>query len=156
MPSPSSGADVFLRAPHGSPMALPTAGPIGPLTLTQNGTYTILVDPLGASHRQRLAHSQDPATGTFAPWIAALTPRARHTATGLTDGRVLLVGGTDSAGEVLNSAEVWDPRGGVVPVAPLAIARANHRATLLEDGRVLIWGASTRRVHRSTPSRATS
>src|SRR5947209_16145822 len=71
------------------------------------------------------------------------TPRGRHTATLLRDGRVLLVGGTDGV-EPLASLEIYDPTTRTFSPAPsaLAVARQDHTAALLPDGRVLVAGGS--------------
>ena len=64
-----------------------------------------------------------------------------HTATPLSDGRVLIVGGEDSDGRWLASAEIWDPAtGAFTATGSLAEARSRHTATLLPDHRVLIIG----------------
>ena len=70
--------------------------------------------------------------------------RARHTATLLDDGRVLVVGGVGgSAADDLTtaSADLYDPSSGTwVPSAGMAQPREEHAATLLLDGRVLVVG----------------
>jgi hypothetical protein len=38
-----------------------------------------------------------------------VVPRSGHAATALTDGRVLITGGRDSAGAIVATAEVFDP-----------------------------------------------
>jgi hypothetical protein len=69
------------------------------------------------------------------------TARIRHSATRLTDGRVLVAGGTNDASEPLASVEIYDPRADRWNAgAPLATARTRHAATLLADGRVLVSG----------------
>lgn len=71
--------------------------------------------------------------------------RQHHTATLLSDGRVLVVGGrgTDSL-STLASCEIYAPKKNAwSPCAPLTIARSHHAATLLPDGRVLVSGGTT-------------
>ena len=54
------------------------------------------------------------AAGT-APWVAApacLTGRDAHTMTLLSDGRVLLTGGSNTAGVALDASELFDPASG--------------------------------------------
>jgi len=51
----------------------------------------------------------DPPTKSFLPAGPLLVPRYSHQATLLPDGRVLLTGGQGEAGEILASAELYDP-----------------------------------------------
>jgi hypothetical protein len=84
------------------------------------------------------------ATGTWSGTGSMSTPRWQFTATRLSDGRVLVVGGfatPDEAGVGLSSAELYDPRTGMwIPTGSLHSPRADHTATLLPDGRVLVAG----------------
>ena len=72
--------------------------------------------------------------------------RAAHTATRLTDGRVLVVGGGQGPDLidgfwVVSGAELFDPA--TMSFAPAgASARDFHTATLFQDGRVLIAGGA--------------
>ena len=86
----------------------------------------------------------DPATGLFTPLtIVGASPRAVHTATLLTDGRVLVAGGSNG-GVVPPDTEIWDIDAHTASVmSHAAIDRAGHVATLNEDGRVVITGGST-------------
>jgi N-acetylneuraminic acid mutarotase len=75
------------------------------------------------------------------PSASLSRPRAGHTATLLNDGRVLVVGGKESASAYLSSAEIYDPlTNRWTSVTPLARARAGHTATVMRDGRVLVAG----------------
>ena len=69
------------------------------------------------------------------------TPRYSHTATVLSNGKVLLTGGLDSGYNVLSSAELFDPSTGTfISTASLNTGRYAHSATLLNSGKVLITG----------------
>jgi hypothetical protein len=91
----------------------------------------------------RRAELYDGANG-LVPDAEMGTPRASGTATLLSDGRVLLVGGYPGEGRPPTaSAEVYDPDAeAFAPVGDLGTARADHSATLLPDGRVLVAGGS--------------
>ncbi|MFA6091712.1 MAG: kelch repeat-containing protein [Elusimicrobiota bacterium] len=85
-------------------------------------------------------------TAAAAPLAVA---RASHTATLLSDGRVLIVGGAaDNSGNpvpMANFAEVYTPASDSWVTIPSVgpAARYGHTATLLPDGRVLIVGGQT-------------
>lgn len=79
----------------------------------------------------------------WSPAVSLSGPRSSHTATLLSNGQVLVVGGQDRAFNSLASAERYDPVANRwVSVPPMAIQRSRHSATLLRDGRVLIIGGS--------------
>lgn len=86
------------------------------------------------------------------------TSRARHTATLLTNGKVLIAGGNRQpalgvAPEILASAELFDPSTeSFVPIGNMRVARAGHTATLLFDGRVLLAGGSGTSAELYDPS----
>lgn len=81
------------------------------------------------------AEVYDPATGTWSPTgsMGSSFYIRDHTATQLTDGRVLVV--SEARAEVYDSATgAWSDAG------TLNVARYGHTATLLVDGRMLVTG----------------
>jgi putative Ig domain-containing protein/galactose oxidase-like protein/Kelch motif protein len=70
------------------------------------------------------------------------TERAAHTATLLTNGKVLVTGGFNNT-DVLATAELFDPATGTfTPTGAMTASRFSHTATLLPNGNVLITGGS--------------
>ncbi len=69
-----------------------------------------------------------------------ITGRVYHSATKLTDGRVLIVGGENTGGK-LTSVEIYNPAtNSWAAAAALPVGRTAHTATRLADGRVLVVG----------------
>lgn len=70
--------------------------------------------------------------------------RSYHTATLLRDGKVLVVGGRDTASRWWNgisNSELYDPRSGAwMTTGALNVARVDHQAVLLSDGKLLVVG----------------
>jgi hypothetical protein len=94
------------------------------------------------------AELYDPSNGSFAPTGSMTEARGAHTATLLSSGKVLIVGGGNTgggrppfAGDGLATAEVYDPATGTfTPTGNMSATRIGQTATLLLDGRVLIAG----------------
>lgn len=112
-------------------------------TPLRNGFVLVAGGTTGAGLHTTLASAElyDPVTGTFRQTGAMTTPRQGHTATLLSDGRVLITGGTSNGVDALASAELYDPATGrFTATGRMAVAREGQTATLLKDGRVLIAG----------------
>ena len=94
----------------------------------------------------------EPSTGMFTVTGNMTTARDRHNATLLSDGRVLITGGSD-----LLSAEIYDPASGTFAVAGSMVASPYQwqTSTLLQDGRVFVASQPTA-CSFMTPSQAHS
>ncbi len=76
--------------------------------------------------------------------VGMRTPRANHTATLLTNGKVLIAGGWVDIDARTATAELYDPDSRTfTPAGEMTMPRSHHTATLLPDGRVLIAGGSS-------------
>jgi hypothetical protein len=72
-----------------------------------------------------------------------ITPRTGHTATTLSDGRILVTGGRDADGHLVAGSEIFDPETQTSSAsAALHTARVDHSATVLADGRVPVAGGT--------------
>ena len=77
------------------------------------------------------------------------SPRSGHTATRLTDGRVLIAGGSPRVApggitSVLATSELFDPASkSFAQSATMATSRFGHSAVRLLDGRVLVMGGTS-------------
>ncbi len=88
----------------------------------------------------------DPVAGTFTPTGSMKISRYNHTATLLTDGRVLILGGetTEDLGtgiEEVGPAELYDPATGqFTKWTNLVLPRSSHSVTLLNNGKLWVVG----------------
>ena len=99
------------------------------------------------------AELYDPASGTWSPTDTMSTARRYHTATRLSDGRVLVAGGISESsdgstgggyGGPMAGAEIYDPAVGIWSwTGSMSTVHASHTATLLADGRVLVAGGDS-------------
>jgi len=88
------------------------------------------------------AELYDPATGNWTATGALANPRGRHTATPMSKGKVLVVGGA-GAGGMLKTTERYDPVTGTWTLgATMGTPRATHSATWLPSGQILVAGGT--------------
>lgn len=82
----------------------------------------------------------DSKTGKWTETGQMNVARFGHTAALLTDGKVLVAGGSDGVGHDLSSAELYDPTTGQwTMTGSMNRAHYNNYATLQSDGKVLVF-----------------
>jgi hypothetical protein len=113
-------------------------------TLLPNGRVLVaggLNDACGTYHDCASAELYDPATGLFTATGSMAQGHALHTASLLSDGRVLIAGGQHYIASV-KEAELYNPATGTFSPAGnmLSGGRHAHTATVLQDGRVALMG----------------
>ena len=82
---------------------------------------------------------------TFANTGSLNVARYAHTATLLSNGKVLVAVGATNYGVSLTSAELYDPALGTwTPTGNLNTTRLNQTATMLRNGKVLVAGGNNR------------
>ena len=135
-----SGTSQFLRGPQ----MLEERDYVAAVTLKDGRVFVtggLRYVPQGALYSDT-AEIYDPAGGPFRFTAnPPLARRAGHTATVLSDGRVLIVGGLSGGASTPVSAEIFDPvtETFTATSAPPTAHRQLHTATLLgSDGRVLL------------------
>jgi chitodextrinase len=146
----SSGATTFVvlrGTTSGGPYAV--LGRVGTTSFSDTGltartTYHYVVQSASSSGTSSSSSETRVTTplgvvGAFAATGAMVTSRTWYTATLLSNGNVLVVGGLN--GGALSSAELYDPAAGTfTTTGALTTARFLHTATLLPNGRVLVAG----------------
>jgi hypothetical protein len=114
-------------------------------TLMQDGSVLFVggeSDPALSAADEPVLDSVERYDGKSVTRLPSLhVARARHTATLLGNGTVLVAGGMDRNGHAIDAVELWDPllrTWSALP--PLNTARYAHTAALLDDGRVMVAG----------------
>jgi Kelch motif len=132
----TSVANMLSVTRMGATATLFSAGPLAGKVLIVGG-----INNLG--NVLASAEIYDPVSGTFTLTSGSLhTARYIHDATLLANNDVLITGGLpDNQGNVLDSAEIFDPNtGAFTVVGPMHDQRFEHTATLLPDNTVLVVG----------------
>ncbi|HUN58984.1 MAG TPA: kelch repeat-containing protein [Candidatus Binataceae bacterium] len=89
----------------------------------------------------RVKRYYDPESNVFWKQGTMNAVRAKHSATLLRDGRVLIAGGGDASANAQASAEIYDPTTGkFTTIAPMNSPRKEQNAILLANGDVLLIG----------------
>lgn len=103
-------------------------------TLLNSGKVLVAGGSLGGGTGGALASAElyDPFTNAYTPTGSLAKARVDYTATLLSDGQVLMVGGSGPFGGFVAEIELYDPASGqFTVVASLATPRAHHTATRL-------------------------
>ncbi len=114
-------------------------------TLLPNGRVLIAGGAYSKNDWETLSSAEiyDPATGRFTQTASLKSARMGHEATLLSDGRVLMTGGTSANRDarLFASTEIYDSATDAFTEAgDLSEARVDHTATLLPNGKVLVTG----------------
>jgi len=121
---------------------------VGSLLVLAAFALTVAIAGPGYCQDRPLPGPAAKALSTDPSWIptgSLNTARAGHTATLLTSGKVLVVGGNSGSfnSNTLDSAELYDPVNGTWSVTGrLKQSRSYHTATLLPNGLVLVAGGA--------------
>ena len=129
-------------------------------TLLPDGRVLVAggTDPANGSSQTKIsAELYDPATGTWTNTAPLPSPHWLHSATLLSNGKVLLAGSvfvdTNGTYRSSNYADLYDPVAGTwTNTGFMNTARCRHTATLLPNGQVLITGGSFNGVYNAQRS----
>jgi hypothetical protein len=113
--------------------------------LVAGGTNHVAINvPSGALTLYASTEMYDPNTRSFSLTASMGSPRFHHTATLLSNGKVLIAGGETNFGVITSTAEIYDPASNTFEPtnSNMTTLRTRHQATLLSSGKVLITGGN--------------
>src|ERR1041385_531204 len=97
--------------------------------------------------------AQIAAGASFSSASPLLSARGSHTATVLSNGKLLVAGGETNIGFTSATAELYDPATGAwATIASMNADREHHTATMLPNGKILVR-SEERRVGKECRSR---
>jgi len=135
------GADRWTRAG-----GLPAPVGVGAIAIALDNSKVLYAGGTEAPSSSALtarAALFDPITTSWSPTGALTAARRDAAAAKLSNGRILVSGGTGPGDAPLASAETFDPATGTwSPVASMTTPRAGHALVTLDDGRVLAVAGS--------------
>ena len=119
-------------------------------TLLENGDVLVIggYDPNSSAGSFASTERYSPLANQWSNADSMAVSREGHSATLLSNGNVLVVGGDN--GSVLSSAEIYDASDDTWHAANNPIGRAAHTATLLPSGLVLVVGGYSNTAHALT------
>ena len=123
-------------------------------TLLNNGNVLVtggLIKEKGINKNSNYCEIFNASDGSWAIIDTLKSPRVYHTATKLSDGRVLVAGGYNKSviGTDFEESEIFDPQTNKwTDAATLNIGRGEHSATLLSNGKVLVSGGGNYFEHQ--------
>jgi len=135
---PGSGDLQSILAPHPATLTGQAA------TQLPNGSWLMTGGQSGGVLALPIAVIVDTAGKSITLSAQLVQARANHSATLLPSGVVLILGGTDAKGNVISTAEQFDPASGVfTSLGNLGlIARTGHTTTVLSSGQIMIAGGN--------------
>ena len=140
--SPVMVGGEFLNCPAGGP-CLNNSPPTIPVTMADGSTVQLSVSV--ESQLATLGHywvQEEPPTNQWTTAFPMGQARYGHTATVLSSGKVLVVGGAAGT-TAATTPEIYDPvADSWASTSSPACGRTSHTATLLADGRVLVVGGT--------------
>ncbi len=130
--------ELAVFVPH---MAVKARTERGDTVTTLNDGRILVVGDLSSPDNWNGARVYSPLKGVWQSTAYLADKRYWHTSTLLQDGRVLITGGRKDSGQVLRTAESFDPEDNSwTSTSVMRHQRSSHASALLNDGRVLVVG----------------